>query len=543
MIATLSRACLAALICLPLLPGARRAAALELPSDLRKRLLGDLDAGKSPSSSALLGQENSADVSMDPQRYLVGSGDRFQIAIKGLPSSGVLVTVDEDGNIYDGELGFIPLGKIPLAKARAQIGDKVKLALRRQNDVYVALKSVKPVSVTVTGTLPNPGTFTLPGSQRVLDALKQANNGQMPAPDKFNLRRVVIRNGDSTRECDLLRFLNRQDPDQNPYVYPGDIIALHQVDARIYVTGEVRDHAVGWIPLLPGETVGDILGLLNLKETADTGAILLQGPEGGGGFRTASGVRSAPLHNNDVLGVGPKASAGRADTVRITGEVMRPGTYPAMMGTTAAALIAMAGGPTGYASPNRLFILRRQKQEEMRSNGGAERAPNGMIPGPAKMDLGTLQSVRPEVASSVNDLRNSADYILVDVSGKGGDATVEDGDEIHIPRKETSVYVSGNVRRPGAYPYEAGKTWKDYLASAHGTTPKADTKNAYVLATCQGVTQIKDLDRVMPGDILVIPAAIEYKRFTNVWLPIIQIVPTLISLAISLYVLNQQSGK
>jgi polysaccharide export outer membrane protein len=543
MISPLSRACLAALICLPALLGPRRAAAMDLPGDLRKRLLGDLQSGKNQGSSAFMAQDNASDVSMDPQRYMVGGGDRFQIAIKGIPSSGLFVTVDQDGNIYDGDLGFIPIGKTSLAKARAMIIEKVKHTLKRDNDVYVALKSVKTVNVTITGTVPNPGTFTLPGSERVLDALKQANNGQMPSPEKYNLRRVVVRNGDSTRECDLLRFLNRQDPDQNPYVYPGDMIALHQIDARVYVTGEVRDHAVGWIPLLPGETVGDLLGLVNLKETADTGAILLQGPGGAGGFHAADQVRATVLHNNDVIGVGPKASAGRADTVRITGEVMRPGTYPAPAGTSASALVAMAGGPTGYASPDRLFILRRQKEEDMRPSMNSERASGAVFPGSSKQDLMTLQSVRPEVASSVNDLRNSADYILVDVSGKGSDATVQDGDEIHIPRKESSVYVSGNVHRPGAYPYEAGRSWDHYLEAAHGATPKADLKNAYVLASCQGVTQIKDLDQVMPGDILVIPAAIEYKRFANVWLPIIQIVPTLISLGISLYILNTQNGK
>lgn len=513
--------------------------ALEIPADLRKKLLGEADAKSSGASS--MGMEV-LDNSLDPQRYLVGGGDRFQISIVGLPSQEYFPTVDPEGNLYDGDLGLIHIGKTPLAQARSIIAEKVKKNLRKNYEVYITLVRIKTSTVAVTGMVANPGTISMPGNLRVLDALKMANNGILPSTDKFNLRRVRVRNGDSLNEYDLLRFLNKQDLDQNPYLYPGDLIALDQVDARVYVTGEVRDFASGWIPVKPGETAGDILSLLNFKETADSGSILVQrsfgGPEGPMKPIVLSEAHSVPVFNNDVISISAKASEGRADTVRITGEVKRPGTYPvSRQGGSLEALIALAGGATEHGSAERVFVLRHHKLDAI--NLMANPDNNGMgIPVQGSM-LSSLQSVRPEVSSSVHDLLNSGDFTLVSASGKSGISVLEDGDEIHIPRKENCIYVSGNVRVPGAYPYEAGKDYDHYIEEAKGYTGKADTKNMYVLASYKGVTQIKDRTDLSPGDIIVVPAAVEYKRWTNVFLPIIMIVPSVLSLIVTLAVLNQ----
>ncbi len=501
--------------------------------------MGEMDGSK---PGTAMGQEV-LDNSLDAQRYLVGGGDRFQISIVGMPSQEYYPVVDPEGNLYDGELGLIPVGKVSLSKAKTIIGDKVKKSLRKNYEIYVTINRIKTSTVTVTGTLANPGTLSLPGNLRILDALKLANGGTIPSLEKYNMRRVRVRNLDSLREYDLLRFLNKQDPDQNPYLYPGDMIAIDQIDSRVYLTGEVRDFVSGWIPVRPGETVGDLLSLTNLKETADTATVLIQrsGGEAAGPMKALSmaEARTIPLFNNDVISIGPKASEGRADTVRITGEVKRPGTYPVSPGRgSVEAMVGLAGGSTAQGSPERVFILRHKKRNDL-LNSQPDRSAS-VTPMSVKQANITLQTVRPEVASSYNDLSNSGDFTLVDASGKGGASLLQDGDEIHIPRKETCIYVSGNVRKPGAFPFKSGNDFSDYIGDADGYTSKADGKNVYVLATYKGVSQIKDVRDLAPGDIIVVPAAIEYKRWTNVFMPIIQILPGILSLIVTLIVLERQ---
>lgn len=533
---TLLPACLAIL----LLGLATSPRALEIPPELRKKMMLETDKR----SVSILGQDM-LDNSLDPERYLVGGGDRFQISIVGMPSQEYFPVVDPEGNIYDGDLGLIPVGKVPMSKAKHLIAEKVKKSLRRNYEVYVTINRIKTSTVSVTGLVSNPGTLSLPGNVRILDAIKLANLGVLPSGDKFNLRAVRVRNGDSLKEYDLYRFLNKQDLDHNPYLYPGDQIALDQVDARVYVAGEIRDFVSGWVPVKPGETAGDILSLVNLKGTADSSAILIQqsGKPGQPAPKhmTMAEAAGIPISNNDVISVGPKANEGRADTVRVSGEAQRPGTYSVPPGGGSVdAIVELAGGSTEHGNRAGTYILRHRKLEDLSPMAADERtaSPFSMA---LKQSSGSLQAVRPEVASSYNDLHAIGDFILIDAAGKGGAVPLEDGDELVIPRKETCVYVSGNVRKPGAYPFKSGADFLDYIDAAQGFTNKADSKNSYVLAVYSGISQVKDVRDLAAGNIIVVPAAIEYKRWANVFMPIVQLVPGILSLIVTLIVLEQQT--
>lgn len=518
------------------------ALALDIPNDLKTKFLSDMGKGKSgPTFSEDL------DNSLDPRRYIVGGGDMFTISIVGLPSMEFHPSVDAEGNLYDGELGLIPVGRKTLYDAKVIISDRVKKSLRKNYEVYVAIKRIKTASVTVVGMVQNQGTVSLPGNQRILDAIKVANGGALPSVSGLNFRQVKIRNGDSSRVVDLLRFMSRQDLDQNPYVYPGDVISIDPTDERVYVTGEVREPISGWMPILPGETLGSLMGIVNLKSTADSGAVLLQyaGSKSTGEMKAVSmgEARQVVLSHNDIISFGAKESSRRPDTVKVTGEVKRPGTYPTRFGKGSAGdLIRLAGGYTDIASPDRAFIIRHSKREAIFGSTGHQDRPAPYLPAAGKPNT-TLQTVRPEVASSINDLTVSGDFTLIEVSGSSDKTVLEDGDELHVPRKENYVYVSGNVRNPGAYPYAKGKDVDHYIKLAKGYTSKSDSKNMYVLASYNGITQLKDTENLAAGDVIVVPTAVEYKRYTNVFLPIIQIIPSVLSLALTYVIFTQSNNK
>ena len=304
------------------------ARALEIPADIKSRLLGELGRGKTAGSP----ESELPDNSIDTARYLVGGGDAFQISIVGLPSMEYFPVVDASGNLYDGELGRIALGKIPLNRAQAVIAQTVRKSLRKNHDVYVAPKRVKSVSVNVTGYVFNPGTYTLTGNMRLMDAIRAANGGSTPSLAHTDFRMVDVRNGDSLHTYDLLRFISGNDIDANPYIYPGDNIILRPIDTKVFVTGEVLEPVKGAVPLKPGETVGNILDLVRLRGTADSGTITVfkagadKNRPGPSPLPIAE-TRAIRLGPNDVIMVGAKQRRRRPDTVQVTGEVYRPGTY------------------------------------------------------------------------------------------------------------------------------------------------------------------------------------------------------------------------
>ena len=74
--------------------------------------------------------------------------------------------------------------------------------------------------------------------------------------------------------------------------------------------------------------------------------------------------------------------------------------------------------------------------------------------------------------------------------------------------RHRNIYVSGEVKTAGAYPYEEGLTVHKAITMAGGFTDKAAESSTKVLRMIEGNEQsvAVDLDAlIQPGDILVIP--------------------------------------
>jgi polysaccharide export outer membrane protein len=529
-----------ALFCIALLTLTAVSGALDLPASIAKKLMGEQDS-KSSSSNGI--SPESIDNSIDPETYMVGGGDAFQIAIVGLPSQEYLCTVNSDGNIYIADVGEIKLGKTSLTRAIQLIRDSFRNAMKNRYQVYVSLKKAKRPVVTVMGAVSGPGTYHMEGTQRLLDAVKLANDGKMPNFTEINLRRVECTQGDSTHTYDLLKYLAGKDKSQNPYVYPGDQIEIRSLDFSIYVGGPLSGPFQGRLPLVPGESAEDVLGMVSLKSSADA-AYFLYRKDGEPSRKVPRGeAGSIKLADNDVISIPTLANFGSQDTVMVSGEVMRPGTYPIVWGkTTAAELLEFAGGPKPNASPERAFVIRSNKIIVP----GASYIPSKISANQTqfKPTLGSSsQVVRPEISSSLNDLLSTNDYAVIRLSDfRNGAITLENGDEIHVPRKENLVYVSGSVKNPGGFPFTQGKDVSHYIGLAKGYSAKADKPNLMVMTHYKGITQLKDGDRIEEGDVIVVPASIENKRFSTVYLPLIQVILTAVSLTITAVVLINQAN-
>jgi protein involved in polysaccharide export with SLBB domain len=511
---------------------------LELTSAITKKLLGDQDSRSPLSSTGGLTSE-SIDNSIDPDTYLVGGGDAFQIAIVGLPSQEYVGTLNSDGNMYIAEFGEIVLGKITLNQAIAKIRDAFRLSLKNRYKVYVALKRAKRPVITVMGSVWGPGTYHMEGTQRLLDAIKIANQGQLPLFSETNFREVMCYNRDSSKSYDILKYLAGRDPSQNPYLYPGDRIEIRGLDVSVYVGGPISGPVVGRIPLIAGESAENILSLLTLKGSADTSYFLYRKSDQAAIKVPKNRAASILLADNDVITIPSRENFGTQDTVTVSGEVLRPGTYPIIWGkTTAAELLDLAGGATAGASMERAFVIRTNKIISPVASYIPPKSPNSTLA--SRLTFSSSQMVRPEINSSLNDMVAFGDQAVIRLSGSlGRNVPLENGDEVHVPRKESFVYVSGFVKNPGGYPYSPGKDISFYINLAKGYSPKADKFNRVVMTHYKGITQFKDDKVIDEGDVILIPAAVENKRFSSVYLPVIQTMATILSLAITIVAINQ----
>lgn len=178
----------------------------------------------------------------------------------------------------------------------------------------------------------------------------------------------------------------------------------------------------------------------------------------------------------------------RSKVVNVVGEVARPGTYP-LAGETHIVEILARAGPLSPNAGSEILILRR--------------APTSGRAGPGAATPAGADPARP-----------SGTVIHVDVSSlQAGrldqNAVLEPNDTVFVPRA-AQVFVTGEVKNPGAFTFREGMTVRQAVALAGGFSQDASKGGARLVREVAGkpkTVKVK-LDHPMrPGDTVVIKAA------------------------------------
>jgi polysaccharide export outer membrane protein len=170
----------------------------------------------------------------------------------------------------------------------------------------------------------------------------------------------------------------------------------------------------------------------------------------------------------------------RSQRIFVMGQVRQPGSYPLSGGMTVIEALARAGSTTAEAAPEALIV-------RANTRNGAEHATL-----PEDVDPASVTRV------NVNDVQSGA---------LASQVTLSDGDTIFVPRADT-VFVSGHVRSPGAYPIGKGTTVLQALTLAGGVTERGATNRVKVIRTANGSREevkVRLQDVLQPGDTVVVP--------------------------------------
>jgi hypothetical protein len=102
-------------------------------------------------------------------------------------------------------------------------------------------------------------------------------------------------------------------------------------------------------------------------------------------------------------------------------------------------------------------------------------------------------------------------YIL-NHPGSVDDITLEEGDELVIPRINNTVSVEGEVFKPLDIMYETGKKMNDYLSDAGGVTQGGKKNRAFVIYASGRSAKIKrtlgifpSYPKIYPGSSIFVP--------------------------------------
>ena len=178
----------------------------------------------------------------------------------------------------------------------------------------------------------------------------------------------------------------------------------------------------------------------------------------------------------------------RSKTVYVVGEVARPGPYPLAGRTTLLELLAKAGGNANVGAE--VVIVRPPK-------GAAVAGP--ILPTEvAEGESAAPGTPRAEVFRVAMGAIQAGDL--------DKNLTLQPNDTVFVP-PAARVFVTGEVRTPGAYPWFPGMTARQLISLAGGLTPDGSDGRLKIVRPVDGKSEedkIKLDETVKPGETLVV---------------------------------------
>ena len=207
--------------------------------------------------------------SLNPGKYIIGSGDVFGININTMEKMFFSATVGPAGDLLIPGVGSITVSGVSLKKSISMINDKISKTYKNA-DVDVSLVDLKSFKVQIFGAVINPGFAEIQATTRLDEAIENLG-GLHRYADEDKITIISKNNIDHT--ISLREYLNEGDLKNNPQINEGDIIKIPFQSSRIkelkknvtfkkvpvLVTGFVN--LPGPINYFPGYSVKDYIGM------------------------------------------------------------------------------------------------------------------------------------------------------------------------------------------------------------------------------------------------------------------------------------------
>ena len=311
------------------------------------------------------------------------------------------------------------------------------------------------------------------------------------------------------------------------YVRSPKVMVLLVRYRNFYVHGEVK--TPGGYPYEAGLTVQKAIslagGFTEKAETRKSAATRILGDRAG----TVILGMEAPILPDDILAVAPMQK------FFVSGEVRTPGRYPYEPGLTVQKALSMAGGLTERADPAGIKLTRFKEvgveteagtletlvlADDMLAVEGLNQRQKFYIsgevrtPGQYFYQPGLTIQKALTMAGGFTDKADKAEVKVTRFNGKTVETMLLEADTVVMPDdllvvvQAKKIYVNGEVRSSGAFPFEKGLTVHKAITMAGGFTDKAAKTSTKVLRSVNGEERTIDVTlnaSVLPEDIIVVP--------------------------------------
>ncbi len=395
-----------------------------------------------------------------PQNYRLGPGDVVNVDIWGASQESVSETISPDGTITIEDVGVVQLGGLTVSQAKSRLRQVIGPRYQ-DSQIELTLGQTRTITISVTGEVKMPGTYTMSAFATVYNALYMAGGPN----DIGTLRSIkVFRGGRQISSVDVYAFLLNGQLTGDVRLQDNDIITVGPYEGLVCIAGKVKRPM--YYEMKKNESAATLLRYAG-GFTGDAFTKSIRVNRKAGAQYSVFNVGEfdmSDFHMMDEDSVYVDSTIVRyQNMVEVIGAVFRPGRY--QVGghiSTVKSLIEAAGGLTESA------IGQHAVMHRMRADRSLE-----MV----SVDItGILEGTTPDLP-----IRNEDVLYVASNEERESDKTIT---------------VHGEVAYPGTYKYAANQTVEDAILQAGGLT------NAASLAKVDVSRRIIDTEATESSDTL-----------------------------------------
>jgi len=470
-----------------------------------------------------------------PTDYNLGPGDKIKVEFFGNSNEKREAYISRTGIFNLPLLGPINLAGISFTKAQELLSNKVEKELIG-TEVYLSLSEMRSINVFVVGAAYKPGAYTISSLSNIANLIFASGGPN----EEGSLREIEVRrNGELVQKFDFYDLIIFGDSSNEFRLQEGDSVVFPFIKNKVRIEGAVQ--RPGHFEILEGETLKDLLKVSGLK---DRNIVRYEYSR----FNSSKGLREVQIYDKVIdinLQHGDSVNVFSnknllENNVFISGEIAYPGFYDISQGDTILDILEKAGGYSDEAYPTGAIFLRQsikeqQKESYLRNADTLERSLIDAVSSGAEVNSDSYTAI----LSFIERIREmeplgrqvvSVDYYSLNSDPKYN-FLLQDGDELHIPKRSSSINVVGEVLNTATHIFDENLSIDDYIDLSGGYTEGADLSKIFViLPNGQSILHQRKLfadklsNQLLPGSTIVVsrnPDPFDWFRLTGLITPIL----------------------
>ena len=431
-----------------------------------------------------------------PTDFLLGPGDQIIIQYYGNETESTKQIISRSGELNLPLLGPITLAGLTLTEAQDLVENRISIELIGTS-VALTLGELRSITVYVLGEAYSPGSYTVSALSSLTNVLFVSGG----VNEKGSVRNIQVKRGGQTAHVfDLYELLLKGDTKSDMRLQDGDVIFIPLFNKTARAEGFFRRPHL--YEIKQGDAVEDLIFYAGGFTTNVTKNARLELSRINGEtkerdldvfFAEETSKLSKEVNDGDSIKVFEHASLEES-SITVVGEVKFPGTYTVQKGDRLLDVLERAGGISeqGYILGSvftRITIAAQQKKSFVQSADLLEQAIADAITTGSLVLAEVSAAALSPISGLITRLRSTQPIgrIILDVDPLGlrsdpqKNILLENGDNLYIPKRPSSVSVSGEVFSPSSHTFKSSISIKNYVNKAGGLRDTADISNMYII--------------------------------------------------------------